>query len=124
VDRWFFVIGSVLGGLGVAAGAFAAHGLEGKLDPKLLAAFATGARYHLVHAVALLVVAWACQRWSHPGIAVAGWLMIAGVVLFSGSLYAMALSGVRGLGAITPIGGVAFLAGWGLLAWAVLRSPR
>lgn len=83
----------------------------------MLAVFEAGVRYHLIHALALLAVAWASTRWESPVIRTAGWLFVAGILLFSGSLYAMCLTGVRMLGAITPIGGVAFIAGWLLLAW-------
>jgi uncharacterized membrane protein YgdD (TMEM256/DUF423 family) len=115
--RIFFSIGAVMGALGVAAGAFGAHGLKGRLTPEMLAVFETGVRYHLVHALALLAVAWAATRWESRAIPAAGWLFVAGVILFSGSLYAMCLTGVRALGAITPVGGVAFILGWLLLAW-------
>lgn len=117
VDRAFSCIGGVLGALGVAAGAFGAHGLKARVSPEMLAVFEAGVRYHLIHALALLAVAWASTRWESPVIRTAGWLFVAGILLFSGSLYAMCLTGVRMLGAITPIGGVAFIAGWLLLAW-------
>lgn len=112
---------SLNGFLGVAAGAFGAHGLKSRLAADLLAVFETGARYQLVHAVALLGVAWLAE--ARPGKLprAAGACFTLGTVLFSGSLYALALSGVRALGAITPLGGVAFLAGWALLGVAALR---
>jgi uncharacterized membrane protein YgdD (TMEM256/DUF423 family) len=122
MERAFLTVGAVFGGLGVAAGAFAAHGLKSRLAPDLLAVFETGARYQLVHAVALLVVGVLATRVPHPAVAAAGWLFIVGVVVFSGSLYLLAVTGVRWLGAITPIGGVALIAGWLALAWGVLRS--
>jgi uncharacterized membrane protein YgdD (TMEM256/DUF423 family) len=122
VDRVFFIMGAVLAALGVAAGAFGAHALRGRLTPELLAAFETGVRYHLIHALALLSVAWATTRWPGRPTNIAGWLFLAGTVLFSGSLYAMSVSGIRALGAITPLGGVAFIAGWLTLAWAVWRG--
>jgi uncharacterized membrane protein YgdD (TMEM256/DUF423 family) len=122
MDRWFFAVGSALAGLAVVAGAFAAHGLRGRLSPEMLGAFETGARYQMYHALALLAVAWAVRRWQHRAVPIAGWLFVAGVVLFSGSLYVMAGTGVRALGAITPLGGLAFIAGWALLAWAAARS--
>src|SRR5215470_5464769 len=112
-----------MSGLAVAAGAFAAHGLKSRLEPDLLAVFETGARYQMYHGLALFVVAWAIARWPESGAALAGWLFVAGIVVFSGSLYLLAVTGVRWLGAITPLGGLAFLAGWGVLAWAALRSP-
>jgi uncharacterized membrane protein YgdD (TMEM256/DUF423 family) len=88
----------------------------------MLAVFETGVRYQLVHALALLAVAWASTRWASGAIRAAGWLFVVGVFLFSGSLYAMCLTGVRMLGAITPIGGVAFIAGWLCLAWGAWRG--
>jgi uncharacterized membrane protein YgdD (TMEM256/DUF423 family) len=122
--RTFFVIGAVCGALGVAAGAFGAHGLKGRLTPEMLAVFETGVRYQLVHALGLLAVGWAAGRWTSGAVRAAGWLFVVGVFLFSGSLYAMCLTGVRGLGAITPIGGVAFIAGWLLLAWGAWRGDE
>jgi uncharacterized membrane protein YgdD (TMEM256/DUF423 family) len=122
VDRVFFALGAVLAALGVAAGAFGAHALRGRLAPDLLAVFETGVRYHLIHALALLSVAWASTRWPGRATNIAGWLFLAGTVLFSGSLYALSVSGIRALGAITPLGGVAFIAGWMALAWAVWQA--
>ncbi len=122
MDRTFFALGAVLAGVAVAAGAFGAHGLRGRLDAELLAVFETAARYQMYHALALLAVAWATTRWPDGAAALAGWLFVAGIAIFSGSLYALALSGTRWLGAITPIGGVCFLAGWGALAWTVWRG--
>lgn len=124
VDRLFVILGALSAFVGVGAGAFGAHALKARLAPDLLAVFDTGARYQLVHALALLAVAWACQRWPESRVPWAGWCFVAGTVLFSGSLYALALTGVRSLGAITPLGGVAFLAGWALLAWSAWRPGR
>lgn len=109
--------------LAVAAGAFGAHALRARLDPAMLAVFETAARYQMYHALGLLLVAWALARWPSPFVTAAGWCFVAGIVLFSGSLYALTLSGVRGLGMITPLGGLAFLAGWALLAVAPWRTP-
>lgn len=120
--RFFFVLGSVLAGLSVAAGAFGAHGLEDRIEPRLLDAFATGARYQMSHALALLAVAWAVTRWPNAGLEHGGWLIATGVVVFSGSLYLLALTGAGWLGAITPIGGVLMISGWAVLAWRVGRS--
>jgi uncharacterized membrane protein YgdD (TMEM256/DUF423 family) len=117
MDRLFFGSGAVSGFLGVALGAFAAHGLQGRLDAHDLEIFQVGVRYQMYHALALLAVAFAVSRWSSSVFAVAGWCFIGGTVVFSGSLYALGLSGVRWLGAITPLGGLAFLAGWLCLAW-------
>ena len=122
MDRIFWAIGATLGGLGVAAGAFGAHGLKARLTPEMLAVFETGARYQLIHALALLAVAWAGTRWASPAITAAGWLFVAGIFLFSGSLYALSLTGVRVLGAVTPFGGVAFIAGWLALAWGAWQG--
>jgi uncharacterized membrane protein YgdD (TMEM256/DUF423 family) len=122
MERVFFALGAVLGGLGVAAGAFAAHGLRDRLTPDLLVVFETAARYQMYHALALVGVAWACGRWPGTMTVAAGWCFVAGIAVFSGSLYVLAFSGVRWLGAVTPLGGVAFLLGWTLLAVAALRS--
>jgi uncharacterized membrane protein YgdD (TMEM256/DUF423 family) len=122
MDRLFATLGSLSAFVAVAAGAFGAHALRSRLQPDLLAVFETGARYQMYHALALLAVAWAVSRWPGPWPARAGWLFVAGTVLFSGSLYALALSGVRWLGAVTPLGGVAFLAGWLCLALAARQA--
>ena len=117
MDRIFFMLGSVFAFLGVAAGAFGAHGLKGKLDEPMLEVFETGARYQMYHGLALLAVAWALSRWPGGMMTTAGWLFVAGILVFSGSLYLLSLTGIRWLGAITPIGGVMLLAGWGCMAW-------
>ena len=124
MDRLFLAAGALSAAISVAAGAFGAHALKAKLPPDLLAVFHTGAQYQMYHALALLATGWAYAREPGGAAAAAGWLFLAGTVLFSGSLYALALSGVRVLGAITPFGGVAFIAGWLALAAAVLRAPR
>jgi uncharacterized membrane protein YgdD (TMEM256/DUF423 family) len=120
--RLFFGLGSILGALAVALGAFAAHGLRATLSAADLATFETGVRYHMYHALALLAAGWAVERWGGGPAVVAGWAFVVGIALFSGSLYMLVLTGPRWLGAITPIGGVAFLVGWTLLAWSALRS--
>jgi uncharacterized membrane protein YgdD (TMEM256/DUF423 family) len=122
VERAFIGLGAALAGVAVAAGAFGAHGLRGRLDPDMLAVFETAARYQMYHALALLFVGWAAARWPAGQAPLAGWLFVAGIVLFSGSLYVLALSGVRWLGAVTPFGGLCFLAGWVVLAWTAWRS--
>ena len=122
MDRLFFTIGSLAAFLAVALGAFAAHGLKARLDASMLATFETGVRYHMYHALALLAVGWAAMRWPGAAVNASGWLFLAGIVLFSGSLYALSLTGVRWLGAITPFGGLAFLAGWACLAWAAWKA--
>ena len=123
MDRLFFVLGSASAGITVALGAFGAHALKARLSPEMLAVFETGVRYQMAHALALLAVAWACTRWPGRAVTTSGWLFFAGTVLFSGSLYALALTGMRGLGAVTPLGGVAWLAAWAVLAWAAWRGP-
>jgi uncharacterized membrane protein YgdD (TMEM256/DUF423 family) len=123
MERWFVVFGSVSAMIGVAAGAFGAHALKIRLAPDMLAAFETGVRYQLVHALALLATAWVCTRWDSRVTRAAGWLFVSGIVLFSGSLYALALSGTRGLGIVTPFGGAAFILGWACLTWAAWRDP-
>jgi uncharacterized membrane protein YgdD (TMEM256/DUF423 family) len=122
MDKIFFSLGAVSAFIGVAAGAFGAHGLKGRLAPDMLAVFETGVRYQMYHAFGLIAVAWACTKWPGALATSAGVLFIAGTLLFSGSLYALSLSGVRWLGAITPLGGAAWLAGWLCLAWAALRA--
>lgn len=122
MDRVFFILGAVLAGMGVAAGAFGAHALRGRLAPELLGVFETGVRYHLIHALGLLAVAWATTRWPGAATSTAGWLFLAGILLFSGSLYGLSLSGLRSLGAITPIGGVAWIVGWLVLGWGVWQG--
>ena len=122
VPRTFLALGSISALISVATGAFGAHALKARLRPDLLAAFETGARYQMFHALGLLGVAWAASRLPGGLAAAAGWLFVAGTVLFSGSLYLLALTGARWLGAVTPVGGAAFLAGWACLAWAALRG--
>lgn len=124
MDRLFFGLGAGSAFIAVAAGAFGAHALRARLSLELLAVFETGARYQMYHAFGLLAVAWAAARWPGALVNWAGWLFVAGTVLFSGSLYALALSGVRWLGAITPLGGVAFLAGWICLLLGSYPRPR
>jgi uncharacterized membrane protein YgdD (TMEM256/DUF423 family) len=116
MDRLFFPIGALSAFISVAASAFAAHALRARLSPEYLAVFETAARYQMYHALGLLAVAWAVARWPGTLPRWAGWLFVVGAVFFSGSLYALALTGARWLGAITPLGGIAFLAGWLCLA--------
>lgn len=121
-SRYFASIGALSAFIAVGAGAFGAHGLRARLSPDLLQVFETGARYQIYHAFALFLCAWIVNNGSNPWGERAGWAFIAGTVLFSGSLYALALTGLRSLGAVTPFGGVAFLAGWFMLALAA--RPR
>ena len=123
MDRTFLALGAISAAISVAAGAFGAHALKERLPADLLAVFETGARYQMYHALGLGLVAWAASTGRAAGAAAwAGWLFVAGTVLFSGSLYGLALSGVRAHGAVTPLGGVAFIAGWIALALAALRG--
>lgn len=125
-DRWSLVAGALFGLTAVAAGAFGAHGLRARLDPQMLAVFETGVRYQMYHALALIACAFAAAHWPGRLWRPAAAAFVVGIVLFSGSLYALALSGLRSIGWITPIGGLAFLIGWLMLAVAGLRlsSPR
>jgi len=107
----------------VGLGAFGAHALKARLAPELLVVWNTGVQYHAWHALGLLAAGlWLLLRPDAPGVALAAWCFVAGIALFSGSLYALALTGVRGLGAVTPAGGVAFLVGWAALVWAAWRT--
>jgi len=118
-DFWL-ALGGINAFISVAAGAFGAHGLKQRLSSDLLAAFETGARYQMYHALGLLAVAFALGQGRSAS--TAGWAMLAGIVLFSGSLYALALTGIRPVGAITPLGGLCFLAGWAMFVWSVLKG--
>ena len=122
MDRFFFIAGSISAFLAVVLGAFAAHRLKSKLPPDMFNIFEVGVRYQMYHALALLAVAWASSRWLGMSVTAAGWLFLAGTAIFSGSLYLLSVTGLRWLGAVTPIGGVAFLLGWLLLAWAVWQG--
>lgn len=124
MDRLLYVGAAVAGFLGVGLGAFAAHGLKAQLPPDLLAVFETGVRYQMYHAFALFAAGWAWARWPRRVFVVAGGLFGAGIVVFCGSLYLLAFTGVRWLGAITPLGGLAFLAGWLCLAWGAGTKMR
>ncbi len=121
MNRLFMMIGALSGAVSVAAGAFGAHALRDKVEPRLLEVFETGARYQMYHALALLAVGLVASRWPSTLATNAGWLFVAGTVLFSGSLYAMTFTGIRVLGAITPLGGVCFIAGWVCLALAASK---
>lgn len=124
MDKVFITVGAVSGFLSVALGAFGAHSLRDRLSADMLSTFQTGVSYEMYHALGLLAVGILLARFSSDGSAwltAAGWLFLAGTILFSGSLYALSLSGVTVLGAITPLGGVAFLLGWLALAIGVWR---
>lgn len=121
--RIFIAIAAILGGLSVAAGAFASHALREKLSERGLEIFETAARYQMYHAIALMLVALLLSRAlvPQPTLVAAGWAFIIGIAIFSGSLYALSLTDIKVLGAITPLGGVAFIAGWGCLAIAAFN---
>lgn len=122
MTRIFFVAASLSALVAVALGAFAAHMLKQKLSTEMFNIFEVGVRYHMYHALGLFVVAWACTQFPDANLEIAGYLFIAGTIIFSGSLYVMSLTEMRWLGAITPIGGVCFLAGWLVLAWKVWKA--
>jgi uncharacterized membrane protein YgdD (TMEM256/DUF423 family) len=124
LERLLYICAAIAGFIGVALGAFAAHGLKGTLSPAMLAVFETGVRYQMYHAFALFAVAWAFARCQARIFTAAGGLFAAGIVIFSGSLYLLALTGTSWLGAITPLGGLAFLAGWLCLAWGAATKMR
>ena len=123
VDRLFFGLGCVSALVAVALGAFGAHALRGRLVPDMLTTFEIGVRYQMYHALALLAVALAHGRWPGASLSLAGWLFVAGTVVSSGSLYALAWGGQRWLGAVTPFGGAALIAGWLVLAWGLWHRP-
>lgn len=122
MDRLFFALGSLSAFVAVGLGAFGAHALKARLAPEMLAIYETGVRYQLTHALALLAVGYACTRWPGPAATASGWLFVAGTLLFSGSLYVLSLTGVRWLGAVTPLGGAAWLVAWLCLAWSAWRG--
>jgi uncharacterized membrane protein YgdD (TMEM256/DUF423 family) len=121
--KLFLTLGAFAAMLAVIVGAFGAHALRAKVPADLLAVYNTGVQYHFWHALGLLAIGLAAFHLRDPALLLwAGWLMLAGIVLFSGSLYVLAVTGVRWLGAITPFGGTAFIAAWALFAWAVVKS--
>lgn len=123
MSKVFLALGALNAMLCVMLGAFGAHALKARLGPDMLATWQTAVNYHFFHALGLLVVGMLLRQMPDArGLEWAGWLMLTGMLLFSGSLYALCLSGQRGLGAITPLGGAAFIAAWALLAWASWRS--
>ena len=124
LSQRFLMLGSILAGLGVAAGAFGAHALKEILDVPMLQAFETATRYVMYHAFGLCIVSWAIDRYPEQGLEKSGWFFIAGILLFSGSLYVVSLAGIRWMGAVTPIGGLAFMIGWLFLGWGVWRDMR
>jgi uncharacterized membrane protein YgdD (TMEM256/DUF423 family) len=121
MDRFFFSAGSLAAFVAVGFGAFGAHSLRSRLSPEMLTIFEVGVRYQMYHALGLIAVAWATTRWPESYLNAAGWAFIVGIIIFSGSLYLLSLTGMRWLGAITPIGGISFLLGWAILVWSVGR---
>ena len=119
MSRLFFLAGALSAAVAVVLGAFGAHALRARLTPEALAVFEVGVRYQMYHAVALLAVALGATRWPGEGMTLAGWLFVAGTVIFSGSLYLLVYTGQKWLGAVTPVGGAAFIVGWLVLAWTV-----
>ncbi|MGE8080338.1 DUF423 domain-containing protein [Peribacillus loiseleuriae] len=119
--KLFIILGAINAFVAVALGAFGAHGLEGKISDKYLAVWQTGVHYQMFHAIGLLIIGVLLGRVSSPIMNWSGWLMFAGIILFSGSLYVLSVSGIKVLGAITPLGGVAFLAAWVLLVVATVK---
>ncbi len=124
MTRLILVAGAVVAALAVMAGAFGAHALAARLTPARLQTFETAARYQMYHALALLFIGWVLTRSDAWQLHAAGWLFLAGILLFSGSLYALVLTDTPWLGAVTPLGGVAFIAGWLLTAWGVWSGLR
>lgn len=122
MERFLMASGAVFGFLGVAAGAFGAHALRARMAPEMMGVYETAVRYQMYHALALLLTGFMAQRLYSSALPAAGLLFFIGIIVFSGSLYLLALTGTRWWGAITPIGGVAFLAGWLILAWASLTA--
>jgi uncharacterized membrane protein YgdD (TMEM256/DUF423 family) len=120
----FALVGALSGAVAVAAGAFGAHALHARLAPELLTVFETAVRYQMFHVVGLFAAAWAAGHWPGAAVRAGGACFLLGTLVFCGSLYALALTGTRGLGAITPFGGLLFIAGWLLLAWGIGRGNR
>ena len=123
-QRLFFSLGCISAGIGVAAGAFGAHGLKNVLTPEMLAVYETAVRYQMYHAFGLIAAGWAASHSSNSKTNVAGWCFVAGTVLFSGSLFALSLTDMRWLGVVTPFGGVAFIAGWLVLGFALFQKTK
>ena len=120
----FAFLGALFAATSVAAGAFGAHALKAILDPAMLIVYETAARYQMYHALGLFVVAWLSRETRNPLADKADWLLCAGILLFSGSLYIVALAGVKWMGALTPLGGASFISGWACIAWTAWRGDR
>ena len=122
LSQRFLGLGTVFAGSAVAAGAFGAHALKETLDAQMLQVFDTATRYQMYHAFGLCIVSWAIDRYPEQRLEQTGWLFTIGILLFSGSLYVVSLAEIRWMGAVTPIGGLAFVAGWVLFGWRIWRN--
>ena len=121
-SRRLIAVGCVLAGIGVAAGAFGAHMLKTMLEQPMLAAYDTGTRYQMYHAFGMILAGMAARLFGDPRLVTAGWIFAAGMVMFCGSLYGIALAGLKWMGPITPLGGLTFIIGWGLFGWRLWRG--
>ena len=124
LSRRLIAVGCIVAGVGVAAGAFGAHMLKTILEPPMLAAYDTATRYQMYHAFGMVLVGIAMRVYGDRRLAMAGWLFVAGMVLFCGSLYGIALAGLKWLGPITPVGGLMFIIGWGIFGWRMWQAQR
>jgi uncharacterized membrane protein YgdD (TMEM256/DUF423 family) len=122
MERVFFILGALSALLGIAAGALGSHALKSRMSVEMLSVFEVGVRYQMYHAFALIAAAWAQAKWPSRLVTAGGWFFVSGTILFCGSLYLLSVSGIRWLGALTPVGGLAFMAGWACLAWAACRA--
>lgn len=120
--RYLILLGALNGALAVALGAFGAHGLKNRVDAAMLDIWSTASHYHFYHALSLLLVGLLARQFGGNGVVAAGWILFAGMLVFSGSLYILVLSGQKWLGAVTPLGGVALIVGWLWLAWSLWRT--
>ena len=121
---FFLILGSGLAGLGVGIGAFGAHVLKGSLEPSMLNVFETAVRYQMYHALGLCIVSATMERYSPRQFEVVSWLFLTGIILFSGSLYVHSVSGIRWIGVLTPVGGLAWIGGWVIFAWKLWKASR
>jgi uncharacterized membrane protein YgdD (TMEM256/DUF423 family) len=124
MERRFISLGALLAGIGVAMGAFGTHGLREKVSERMLETWQTAVQYHVIHAVALVLVGVLAERFAAKALAAVGWLFVTGVILFAGTLYAYVLTGQKFLAMITPLGGVCFIVGWLFLSYKFLREGR
>ena len=122
MERIFIIVGALSAFVGVAAGALGAHALKSRMSAEMLSIFEVGVRYQMYHAFALIATAWVQAKWPSSIVIAGGWFFIIGTILFSGSLYLLSMSGIKWFGAITPLGGLSFLAGWLCLAWGAWKA--